>query len=132
MSIEVNTRKALFTKLKGYCHFCGDDDLIEVTEWINGEGWDINLTSKLGSQHISLTDGELRALLVLINYGTEYENLKPLKEVEREATNQKIIDLKREQPDLSLRKIAGMAGTNPMKVKRVLDSMDTRMVNDDN
>ena len=124
MSIEVNTRKALVTNLQGYCHFCGDDDLIEVTEWINGEGWDINLTSKLGSQHISLTDGELRALLVLINYGTEYENLKPLKEVEREATNQKIIDLKREQPGLSLRKIAGMVGVNPMKVKRVLDSME--------
>ena len=68
----------------------------------------------------------------VVGYATEYEHLKPLKEVEREATNQKIIDLKREQPDLSLRKLASMAGTNPMKVKRVLDSMDTRMVNDDN
>ena len=60
----------------------------------------------------------------VVDYATEYEHLKPLKEVEREATNQKIVDLKREQPGLSLRKIAGMAGVNPMKVKRVLDSME--------
>ncbi len=60
----------------------------------------------------------------VVDYATEYEHLKPLKEIEREATNQKIVDLKREQPDLSLRKLAGMAGVNPMKVKRVLDSME--------
>jgi len=68
MSIEVNTRKALFTSLKGYCYLAGENDYIEATEWTNGEGWDISLTSKLGAQHISLTDGELRALLVLTSY----------------------------------------------------------------
>jgi len=68
MSIEVNTRKALVTNLQGYCHFCGDDDFVEVTEWINGEGWDILLATKQGSRRISLTHGELRALLVLTSY----------------------------------------------------------------
>ena len=68
MSIEVSTRKALVTSLKGYCYLAGENDYIEATEWTNGEGWDISLTSKLGAQHISLTDGELRALLVLTSY----------------------------------------------------------------
>jgi len=71
MSIEVNLRKAVHTSLKGYCFLSDENDFIEATEWTNGDGWDISLTSKQGSQHISLTHGELRALIVLTNYEGE-------------------------------------------------------------
>jgi hypothetical protein len=38
-------------------------DVIEVTEWTNGEGWDV----ALGNRAFHLTHGELQALLVLCN-----------------------------------------------------------------
>ncbi len=68
MSIKVNTRKSIHTSLKGYCYLSSDNDFMEVTEWVNGDGWDISTTSKMGSQHIALTHGELQALVVLTNY----------------------------------------------------------------
>lgn len=39
--IEVSKRRAVFAELKDYCHMCGDDDYMEVTEWSNGEGYDV-------------------------------------------------------------------------------------------
>jgi hypothetical protein len=38
-------------------------DVIEVTEWTNGEGWDV----ALGNRAFHLTHGELQALTVLCN-----------------------------------------------------------------
>jgi hypothetical protein len=38
-------------------------DVIEVTEWTNGEGWDISRENTT----ISLTMGELQAITVLCN-----------------------------------------------------------------
>jgi len=64
----------------------------------------------------------------VVDYGTEFEHLKPLKEVEQEITNQKIRNLKRAHPEWSLRKIADKAGVNPMKVKRLLDRMEPEQV----
>lgn len=63
--IEVTTRKAKFTNLKPYCHHSKEHDYMEVTDWSNGEGLDVNINDK---KHISLTWGELDALQVLINY----------------------------------------------------------------
>jgi len=71
MSIEVNLRKAVDTSPKGYCYLSGGNDFIDATGWTNGEGWDIILTTKQGSRRISLTHGELRALIVLTNYKGE-------------------------------------------------------------
>jgi len=61
------TRKAIFSELKPFCHFAGDDDFIEITEWYSGEGYDVNISSKNRSEQFSLTDGELQALLHLMN-----------------------------------------------------------------
>ena len=63
--IETSTRKSKFMYLKPYCHHAKEHDYIEVTEWSNGEGTDINLNDK---KHISLTWGELEALQVILNY----------------------------------------------------------------
>ena len=45
-----------------YDHLAKDSDFIEVTEWANGEGWDICLNDKL----ISLTYGQLEAIKYLV------------------------------------------------------------------
>ena len=63
--IQTNTRKAKFTTLKPYCHFSKPDEYMEVTEWSNGEGMDVNINDE---KHISLTWGEYEALQVLVNY----------------------------------------------------------------
>lgn len=68
MSIEVSQRRAVFSRLKPYCHHSGDDDYMEVTEWGNGEGFDINIDRKRGIEKFSLSYGEWELLQVLMNY----------------------------------------------------------------
>ena len=60
--MEINDRKSIFDDLKKYSHLAKEDDFIEVTEWTNGEGWDITINDK----HFSLTFGELDAINYLV------------------------------------------------------------------
>ena len=69
--ITVSQRKAIFANLKPYCHFAQQDDYIEVTEWSNGEGYDVTIHNVDGIKNISLTFGEFQALTTLINYEGE-------------------------------------------------------------
>jgi hypothetical protein len=58
-------RKSKFTELKPYDHFAKDDDFMEVTEWYNGEGFDVCIGE---TQKFSLTDGQFQALVALVNF----------------------------------------------------------------
>lgn len=63
--MEINNRKSVFDNLSNYDYLCSDKDkAIEVTEWTNGEGWDI----AIGERCISLTSGELEAINFLTAY----------------------------------------------------------------
>ena len=66
--MEKSKRKTVFEDLNKFSYLAKEHDYIEVTEWTNGEGWDINLNNK----HISLTYGELDAINYLIKV-LEYE-----------------------------------------------------------
>lgn len=70
MSIQVSIRKAKFLDLKAYCVFAKEHDFIEVTEWINGEGFDVTISNAGGviNKTLSLTVGEFEALTVLVNH----------------------------------------------------------------
>lgn len=59
--MEMSNRKSVSDNLKLYDCLVNDDKYIEVTEWINGEGWDISIGDKL----ISLSRGELDAITYL-------------------------------------------------------------------
>jgi hypothetical protein len=61
--MNFNTRKSVETELSEFDVLAKDSDFIEVTEWTNGEGWDIVINSTC----ISLTCGQLDA----INYLTK-------------------------------------------------------------
>lgn len=61
--MEIVNRKSINDNLKKYDYLAKDDDFIEVTEWVNGEGYDITINDKI----ISLTAGKLEA----INYLTK-------------------------------------------------------------
>lgn len=60
--MEIKERKSVNDKLKKYDHLAKDSDFIEVTEWTNGEGWDISINDNI----ISLTWGQLEAINYLI------------------------------------------------------------------
>jgi hypothetical protein len=69
-SMKTYKRKTVWALLRPYDHFAKQDDYIEVTEWTNGEGWDINISRERGDVHFSLTHGELQAVTVLANIQT--------------------------------------------------------------
>lgn len=61
--MEIKQRKTVYDDLKKYCYHAKDNDFIEVTEWSNGEGVDIQISDK---KTISLTRGELDAITYLV------------------------------------------------------------------
>ena len=67
--MEKNTRKSVSDSLSKYDYLVNKDEhsFIEVTEWANGEGFDITIETKDKSRLMSLTIGELEA----INYLTK-------------------------------------------------------------
>jgi hypothetical protein len=65
------TKKAVFSNLKKYDFIAGEDDFIEVTEWKNGEGFDVDIVGKL-STRFQLTWGEYTALKKLVIVSLKY------------------------------------------------------------
>ena len=63
MRLTVTNRKSISDDLSIYDFLAKKGDFIEVTEWTNGEGWDITINDKV----ISLHEDELEA----INYLTK-------------------------------------------------------------
>lgn len=61
--MEKVKRKSVNDNLQKYDYLAKDYEFIEVTEWRNGEGWDISINDKI----IQLTIGQLDA----INYLTK-------------------------------------------------------------
>jgi hypothetical protein len=64
--VDLRTRKSAFVELKDFCIFSmGDikrkDDYLEVTEWSNGEGYDIYISTK-DELKLQLTWGQFHAL----------------------------------------------------------------------
>ena len=69
--MEINTKKSVSDKLKTYDILAKESDFIEVTEWSNGEGWDVSINDRI----ISLTYGQLEAIKYLIKV-LDYEGTK--------------------------------------------------------
>lgn len=62
------TRNAVFSELKEYCTFANETDFIEVTEWFNGEGFDVEIQNIDGKERsrFQLTWGEFDGLKGLV------------------------------------------------------------------
>lgn len=66
--MQINNRKSILDDLSKYDILNNDEhNYIEITEWNNGEGYDIIIQTKSDRQMFSLTHGELEA----INYLTK-------------------------------------------------------------
>lgn len=57
-------RKAKMVELKKYCLHAKEHDFMEVTEWYNGEGFDVSINQR----HFSLSWGEYEALQACLTY----------------------------------------------------------------
>jgi len=60
-TIQGYNRKAVFAELTEFDHLAKPDDYIEVCEWHNGEGFDVEVSSNPGSR-FQLTWGQWDAL----------------------------------------------------------------------
>lgn len=60
--MEHVSRKSVNDRLKKYDFMAKEDDFVEVTQWVNGEGYDITIEDR----KMSLTDGELDAINYLV------------------------------------------------------------------
>ena len=60
--MKTENRKSISDDLMKYDFLAKDDDFITVTEWANGEGFDITINDRI----YSFTVGELEAIWYLV------------------------------------------------------------------
>lgn len=66
--IDFSTRKCkVLTHLNDYCYFASKEDTVELVEWGNTEGFDIEIIGK-EIKRFSLTYGEFKAIQALVLY----------------------------------------------------------------
>lgn len=72
---KTELRKSVNSQIGDYCYLSKEHDFIEVTEWQNGDGVDVFLSSS-GEQRIAITWGQFKLLKKLVkqleNDETEY------------------------------------------------------------
>lgn len=59
---KITKRNTIFSNLTKYCPLSDEHDYIEVTEWSNGEGVDVNIYAKPTEQAFHLTWGQFDLL----------------------------------------------------------------------
>jgi hypothetical protein len=62
INCEIKERRSINCDLMDFCYLSKPGDFIEITEWVNLDGYDITISEK----QFSLTHGELKALKKLI------------------------------------------------------------------
>jgi len=67
IKMEISKRTAAFTELIKFCPFAKEHDHVEVTNWINGEGYTITISSTRNTS-IDLTRGEFEAIRKTIKF----------------------------------------------------------------
>jgi transcriptional regulator CtsR len=65
LKIEESQRTALFAELHNYDLFAKENDYIEVTEWSNGEGYDVSINANPGA-YFQITHGQFKSMKKLI------------------------------------------------------------------
>lgn len=67
--MEIKNRNSVFDTLKKYDVLSNNEsDFIEITEWSNEDGFDINICRNNETKLFSLSFGELEAINYLIKY----------------------------------------------------------------
>ncbi len=64
---KVYKRKAIFEELSKHCPLSNKNDFMEITEWSNGEGFDVVISSQWRERELSLTWGEFELMTKLLS-----------------------------------------------------------------
>ena len=64
--MEEYSRRAILENLDVYDVLAAEHDSIEITEWNNGEGYDIEISSNGQIKSLQLAHGEIKAIKKLI------------------------------------------------------------------
>lgn len=77
-SLEVKNKKSVYVELHNFCTFSMGDrkskgDHLEVTRWLNGEGYDISISDVASTRQFFLTVGQFEALKKCIKTLEKYE-----------------------------------------------------------
>lgn len=70
--MKIGSKKSIYDDLQKYDYLKDKSSFIEITEWTNGEGWDILVDEK---KAFNLTYGELEAIKYLTKV-LDYESDK--------------------------------------------------------
>ena len=63
---QIYNRRAVLSELSEYCIFAKEHDFIEVCEWANMDGVDVEISAHNNTQRFQLTWGEFKALKKLV------------------------------------------------------------------
>ena len=77
--METTQRISIWDDLKKYGPTAAEKDYIEITEWINGDGYDIAICENSCLKHISLSYVEIEAIDFLIKqleYNRSFNKIK--------------------------------------------------------
>ena len=73
---KVASRKSIFSEIGEYCYLSKEHDYIEITEWTNGDGFDIDVASE-GQQKMGITWGQFKLIKKIVKQ-LEKENFNDL------------------------------------------------------
>jgi hypothetical protein len=62
----MDKRLSVFREVAEYSHISKDGDFIEVTRWINGEGYDVTIGTIWNYRQFTISEGEFKLLKFLI------------------------------------------------------------------
>jgi hypothetical protein len=69
--MKKNLRKSVFSDVGNSCYLSKTGDFIEVTEWTNGEGFDVTISDR---SSFIMTWGEFKLLKKLVKMLNKYED----------------------------------------------------------
>ena len=70
-NVIISQRTSKMVLLSSYCVLSHNDDFMEIVEWVNGEGFDVEVYTNRETTKYSMTYGQLDALNKLANHGKE-------------------------------------------------------------
>lgn len=69
---DIYNRKAIFSEIRPFCHLAKEHDYMEICEWENGEGFDVEISSSAATR-FQITWGEYDLLKKLIKCINKHE-----------------------------------------------------------
>jgi hypothetical protein len=64
--MEKYQRNTIFSEIKEYCYLSAEHDFIEISEWKNGDGFDVIISNRGTEERIPITWGQFKLLKKMV------------------------------------------------------------------